>query len=317
MSIRITHVDPEDTIRKLKAKVDRLEKALAEQPAPEDPSVAEPIYQCQDSKGKWTDQEKHSYDYNVKHGSATVRVVYITPQPAQQEPVAWRPTEADYKEWCERHDMQEKTTRDAFDDAASLYLTSAPQPAQQEPWPENPAAPVQQEACPTCGEYEPRTGTCGTSPNDKRALCNRNAPQPAQQEPVDSMGMPLSCGKPLCSPGDHHPLCKLAEQPAQQEPCGWQFYQDGKWHNGVETNDHRKHTEAAGFPVRDVYPSPQPTQPSKPLTDEAQVLRSLLGASLGALRYHTEQTRPIQRTVETIAAIERGLATHGIKGDAA
>jgi hypothetical protein len=42
-----------------------------------------------------------------------------------------------------------------------------------------------------------------------------------------------------------------------QEPCGWQFYQDGKWHNGMETNNHRKNTEDAGFPVRDVYPSPQ------------------------------------------------------------
>ena len=28
------------------------------------------------------------------------------------------------------------------------------------------------------------------------------------------MGMPLSCGKPFCAPGDHHPLCKLAAQPA-------------------------------------------------------------------------------------------------------
>ena len=51
----------------------------------------------------------------------------------------------------------------------------------------------------------------------------------------------------------------------------------------------------------------------KPLTDEAQVLRCLLGAALGALRYHTEQTRPIQRTTETIAAIEHEMAAHGIK----
>ena len=28
-------------------------------------------------------------------------------------------------------------------------------------------------------------------------------------EPTDGMGIPLSCGKPLCSPGDHHPLCRL------------------------------------------------------------------------------------------------------------
>jgi hypothetical protein len=45
-------------------------------------------------------------------------------------------------------------------------------------------------------------------------------------------------------------------QPAVQEPCGWQFYQDGKWHNGMETSNHRANTEAAGIPVRDVYPSP-------------------------------------------------------------
>lgn len=35
-----------------------------------------------------------------------------------------------------------------------------------------------------------------------------------EQEPVDSMGMPLSCGMPLCSPDDHHPLCKLASTAA-------------------------------------------------------------------------------------------------------
>jgi hypothetical protein len=36
---------------------------------------------------------------------------------------------------------------------------------------------------------------------------------------VNSMGIPLSCGKPLCSPKNHHPLCKLAApkpEPAQE-----------------------------------------------------------------------------------------------------
>ncbi len=37
MSPRITHIDPEETIRKLKAKVTRLEKALADQPAQRKP----------------------------------------------------------------------------------------------------------------------------------------------------------------------------------------------------------------------------------------------------------------------------------------
>jgi len=49
-----------------------------------------------------------------------------------------------------------------------------------------------------------------------------------------------------------------------------------------------------------------------PMTDDASKLRSLLGAALGALRYHTEQTRPIQRTKETIQAIEYELG--GIVG---
>lgn len=67
------------------------EKLMVE-PIPEseiykEPAQQEPIYQCQDSTGKWTDQAKHSYDYNVKHGSATVRVVYLAPQPAQRKPL--------------------------------------------------------------------------------------------------------------------------------------------------------------------------------------------------------------------------------------
>ena len=49
------------------------------------------------------------------------------------------------------------------------------------------------------------------------------APQPPsrQSEPTDSMGIPLSCGKPLCASGQHHPLCVLASasQPqGEQEP---------------------------------------------------------------------------------------------------
>lgn len=43
-------------------------------------------------------------------------------------------------------------------------------------------------------------------------------------------------------------------------PVGWQFYQDGKWWHGDDRiKDHRKNTEEAGFPVRDVYADPQPT----------------------------------------------------------
>lgn len=45
------------------------------------------------------------------------------------------------------------------------------------------------------------------------------AAKPAQGEAVDSMGMPISCGKPLCSVNDHHPLCRLyAAPPAPSVP---------------------------------------------------------------------------------------------------
>ena len=80
-----------------------------------------------------------------------------------------------------------------------------------------------------------------------------------------------------------------AEQPAQQEPCGWQFYQEGKWHNGMETNNHRANTEAAGVPVRDVYPSPQPAQPLAKSKSAAQTRQT-------PPRFPTPATEPAAST---------------------
>ena len=42
----------------------------------------------------------------------------------------------------------------------------------------------------------------------------------------------------------------------EYERVAWQFFRNGKWHNGMDINDHRKHTEAAGVPVRDLYTHP-------------------------------------------------------------
>lgn len=36
-----------------------------------------PIYQFQRADGSWIDQRKSSYDYNVKYGAATVRILYL------------------------------------------------------------------------------------------------------------------------------------------------------------------------------------------------------------------------------------------------
>lgn len=50
-----------------------------------------------------------------------------------------------------------------------------------------------------------------------------------------------------------------ATAPAVQcEPVGWQFYQYGRWWSGDDRiKDHRKNTEEAGIPTRNVYAAPQ------------------------------------------------------------
>ena len=65
----------------------------------------------------------------------------------------------------------------------------------------------------------------------------------------------------------------LEERSAQpeQEPVAWQFFEGGKWHNGMEINDHRKHTEAAGVPVRDLYT--HPPQRTEPVIDKSAAIR--------------------------------------------
>jgi hypothetical protein len=46
---------------------------------PEQEPVA--MYQYQMANGSWIDQDKQSYDYNVRHGEANVRIVYTHPAP--------------------------------------------------------------------------------------------------------------------------------------------------------------------------------------------------------------------------------------------
>ena len=38
------------------------------------------------------------------------------------------------------------------------------------------------------------------------------------------------------------------------KPVAWQFYQDGKWHTGMEHNNHKQNTIDGGYPVRDLCP---------------------------------------------------------------
>jgi hypothetical protein len=55
------------------------------------------------------------------------------------------------------------------------------------------------------------------------------------------------------------------------EPVAWQFYQDGKWTTGMDVNNHRACTEAAGIPTRNLYAHP-PAPPASP-DEDVKVVR--------------------------------------------
>jgi hypothetical protein len=84
MSAQITHVDPEETIRKLKAKVARLEKALAAQPAP----VQEPYCFF------YVENGEEYFAPNGAYVPDNAQPLYTTP-PAQ-------PTPGQERNFCER-----------------------------------------------------------------------------------------------------------------------------------------------------------------------------------------------------------------------
>lgn len=72
-------------------------------------------------------------------------------------------------------------------DLADTYVQPVPDKCDRVIWRNNYySLPIKQagERCPTCGEDEPHTGTCGTSDNDTRALCKRKAAIKQAGEPV-------------------------------------------------------------------------------------------------------------------------------------
>jgi len=88
-------------------------------------------------------------------------------------------------------------------------------------------APVVQ-AEPTLAMLDAGWGICGIdgkpwpglidAANRKYAAMLAAAPLPPESE-TDSLGMPKSCGKPLCSPSKHHPLCDLAAPKPLSHHC--------------------------------------------------------------------------------------------------
>lgn len=80
-------------------------------------------------------------------------------------------------------------------------------------------------------------------------------------------------------------------------PVAWQFLSDGKWHNGDDRiKDHRKNTEEAGYPTRDLYASgPQPA-----LGGEPEVFGMVYGQRVIRLIDHRAHLTPLQTEIERL-----------------
>jgi hypothetical protein len=119
------------------------------------------------------------------------------------------------------------------------------------------------EACPQHPTYSKPENypkcTCGY---DKAITAIKEALAQPKQEPVVGTKTWFEDGKVVTQNLYHSDVYTAPPQRTEQEPVAWQFFEGGKWHNGMEVNDHRKHTEAASVPVRDLYThSPQRTEP--------------------------------------------------------
>ena len=53
-----------------------------------------------------------------------------------------------------------------------------------------------------------------------------------------------------------HHLITNAPAIEQGEPVAWQFYIDGRWHDGMRGNNHKQDAIDAGDPVRELYTAP-------------------------------------------------------------
>ncbi len=116
----------------------------------------------------------------------------------------------------------------------------------------------------------------------------------------------------------------LTTQPAAaQEAVGWQFWHEmpgggGEWRNGSPDHvvkNHRKNTEAAGIPTRDVYAAPVTAAPAvdvetlRALSDRWANDRSYTGSPVDDIRALIEQptkSTPAAPGIDNTTPVDRG-----------
>lgn len=83
--------------------------------------------------------------------------------------------------------------------------------------------------------------------------------------------------------GEIERLRAILAQPAEQQddPVGWQFLDNGQWHNGDDRiKDHRANTEAAGYQTRNVYARPAAQAVNFPANDDVvSALKTLINVA--------------------------------------
>lgn len=78
--------------------------------------------------------------------------------------------------------------------------------------------------------------------------------EPNADRAANAIALRADCPYTEVQMGDLSPITHV---PNSNPSVGWQFLdENGKWCFGYDVRDHRKHTEAAGYIVRDVYAKP-------------------------------------------------------------
>jgi len=118
-------VGPHDAA-KFEEDCNRIKQTLAEQPAQQQEPVAWRYLTQYENQSVWT------YCANEPANRKTLQPLYTSPQPAQQEPVAWPCViaEADFEQNTITLEMQ---CSDYKVGVGKHWLSTSPQPAQQEP----------------------------------------------------------------------------------------------------------------------------------------------------------------------------------------
>lgn len=144
---------------------------------------------------------------------------------------------------------------------------------------------------------------------------------PPPRHPLQKLGEYLSSllDEDEWATAEQHLLAAWAEQsvPVVGEPAAaWQFYQDGKWWNGMD-GKHRGDTEEAGIPVRNLFPEVDAITRARldellaaenRVKELGQELQEQLLKNCGTLKERNDAEERVQELEEEVRELRDALA---------